>query len=141
VNATFRPSSQFDDISVTQDAWTETVPEVGHWEPQPDEWVVDTPAWTEHVPAEGEVLPIFTGRITDIRSSYPFNKTNGTTRTSVEVTVADAVQIHGSTMRYGVDLGVATNETFESRISRLAGSANAPVEIPVVGAPIVRYSF
>ncbi len=94
-----------------------------------------------HVPDTETREPIFTGRVAHIQSNYPLNKETGKSRTSVTVTVADAVQIHGSTMRYGVDLGAETNETFEDRIERLEASANAPVEIPAVGAPIVRYEF
>ena len=37
----------FDDITVTAEAWTETIPEVGHWEDGDGTWVVDVPAWTE----------------------------------------------------------------------------------------------
>jgi len=85
--------------------------------------------------------PIFTGRIAHLNSRYPLNKQTGQSRTYVEVTVADAVQIHGSTMRYGVDLGEDTNETFEERIERLEASAKAPVEVPEVGGPIVRYAL
>lgn len=95
----------------------------------------------ENIPAVETREPIFTGRVAHIQSNYPLNKETGKSRTSVTVTVADAVQIHGSTMRYGVDLGAETNETFEDRIERLEASANAPVEIPAVGAPIVRYEF
>ena len=109
-------SYYIDEVTLTQDAWTEVVPAV-------------------------ERQPIFTGRIAHLNSRYPLNKQTGQSRTYVEVTVADAVQIHGSTMRYGVDLGVDTDETFEERIDRLAASANAPVEVPEVGGPIVRYAL
>lgn len=85
--------------------------------------------------------PIFTGRIAHLNSVYPLNKQTGQSRAVTEVTVADAVQIHGSTMRYGVDLGVETNETFEERIERLEASANAPIEVPVAGDPIVKWSL
>lgn len=101
-----------------------------------DDWKI-----VEHVPAGLGMKPLFTGRIAHFGSAYPMDKATGKTRTEVTVTVADAVQIHGSTMRYGVDLGVATNETFESRIDRLEESANAPVEVPVVGGPSVRYAL
>lgn len=88
-----------------------------------------------------EKTPIFTGRIAYFGSVYPMDKSTGKTTTRVTVTVADAVQIHGSTMRYGVDLGEDLFETFEERIERLEGSANAPVEVPEVGAPREVYSF
>lgn len=34
-------------ITVTQDAWTETIPEVGHWEDQPPVWVTED-VWDEY---------------------------------------------------------------------------------------------
>lgn len=97
------------------------------------------PGQTVRILCESE--PIFIGRIAHLNSHYPMNKQTGQSRAFVEVTVADAVQIHGSTMRYGVDLGDDTDETFEERIERLELSANAPVEVPEVGAPIVRYAL
>lgn len=84
--------------------------------------------------------PIFTGRIVDITAAYPLVKATGEERTTVQVTVADAVSIHGSTMRYGVQIAEGF-ETFESRINRLASSALAPIEPPVEGAPKEVYSF
>ena len=43
------PWHELKDVTVTQEAWIETVPEEGHFEPGPDVWVVDTPAYTEYV--------------------------------------------------------------------------------------------
>lgn len=91
------------------------------------------------VKVTADSAPIFTGRIAFLNSVYPLNKSNGTTRAVTQVTVADAVQIHTATQRYGVDLGEDTDETFEERIARLEASAQAPVDAPVVGAPIERY--
>lgn len=89
----------------------------------------------------GDDAPIFTGRIAHLNSVYPLNKETGESRAVTEVTAADAVQIHGSTMRYGVDLGVETDETFEERISRLEASSNAPIDVPEVGAPLEVYAL
>ena len=88
-----------------------------------------------------EQAPVFTGRIAYLKSVYPLNKTTGETRALVEVTAADAVQIHAATMRYGVDMGADTDETFEERIARLDDSAQAPVQAPAVGAPREVYAF
>jgi hypothetical protein len=105
-----------------------------------DDVLVEEPAWTENVP-ESPVTPLFTGRVAYLTAVYPMDKATGTSRAMTQVTAADAVGIHVSTMRYGVDLGVDTNETFEERIDRLADSAQAPVEVPVIGAPREVYSF
>lgn len=88
-----------------------------------------------------EPAHLFTGRIAHLRSTYPMDKATGRSRAVTEVTVADAVQVHGSTMRYGVDLGGAEFETFEARIQRLAASSNAPIEAPVPGAPREVYAL
>lgn len=85
--------------------------------------------------------PIFTGRITDITSGYPLVKTTGEERTTVIVTVSDAVQIHATTPRYGAMIGAPFYETFEQRATRYAGSSLAPIEPPAVGAPKVVYAF
>lgn len=37
----------WDNITLTRNAWTETIPAVGHWEEQPDLWQVVTPGYTE----------------------------------------------------------------------------------------------
>lgn len=84
--------------------------------------------------------PVFTGRVVDVKSTYPLNKATNKERTSVVVTVADAVNIHGSTMRYGIQIAEGF-ETFESRINRLASTALAPIEAPAQGAPREVYSF
>lgn len=88
----------------------------------------------------GEHGPLFTGRIVDIASGYPLDKQTGATRAVVTVTVADAVQLHVATPRYGVQIAEGF-ETFESRINRLATSAQAPVAVPIVGAPREVYAF
>lgn len=85
--------------------------------------------------------PIFTGRITDIASGYPLVKATGEERTTVNVTVSDAVQIHATTPRYGAMIGAPYYETFEQRATRYAGSSLAPIEPPPVGTPRVVYSF
>ena len=105
----------------------------------PDYW--DDVSLTWEVPEVDNRARLFTGRISDFGSMYVMDKSTGQSRAVVTVNVADAVKIHASTTRYGVDLGAATNETFEARIARLEGSANAPVEVPVVGAPREVYSF
>lgn len=89
------------------------------------------PGQEVRVLAEGE--PLFTGRLHDIATAYPLDKQTGQTRAVVTVTVADAVQIHATTPRYGVVIATGF-ETFESRINRLASSALAPIEVPAVGA-------
>lgn len=88
----------------------------------------------------GELVELFTGRVVDVASSYPLNKATGRQRVVVVVTVADAVKVHGETPRYGVTIAEGF-ETFEARISRLAGSALAPIEPPVEGAPREVYVF
>jgi hypothetical protein len=90
---------------------------------------------------EGDLSPIFTGRIAHLNSVYPMDKSSGVSRSSVLVTVADAVQVHTSTPRNGVTVASPFYETFEARIGRLEGSANAAVEVPVVGAPREVYAF
>lgn len=92
------------------------------------------------VMVDQEQHPLFTGRISDIAADYPLNKTNGTMRSRTTITVADAVQIHATTPRYGVRIATGY-ETFESRISRLASSALAPIEPPLEGAPREVYAF
>ncbi|QDF16573.1 minor tail protein [Microbacterium phage Hulk] len=83
---------------------------------------------------------LFTGRVVDVASSYPLNKSTGRQRAVTTVTVADAVKTHGETPRYGVAIPTGF-ETFEARISRLAGSALAPIEAPAEGAPRKVYAF
>ncbi|MBX3309713.1 MAG: hypothetical protein KF739_04670 [Cryobacterium sp.] len=84
--------------------------------------------------------PIFTGQIVDVASAYPFDKSRGTSRSMVTVTASDAVLVHTSTPRYGVQIAEGF-ETFESRINRLSSSAQAPIEVPPVGAPREVYAF
>ncbi|TDL43603.1 hypothetical protein [Microbacterium oleivorans] len=92
-------------------------------------------------PVRGFVA-IFTGRIADLSTVYPYNKSDGTSRAMTQVTVADAVKVHVNTMRYGVETGAGVGfETFESRINRLSASAQAPIEVPVIGAPREVYAF
>ncbi len=88
----------------------------------------------------GELVEIFTGRVLDVGSRYPLNKSTGRQRAITTITVTDAVKVHAETPRYGVTIA-AGFETFESRISRLAGSALAPIEPPVEGAPREVYVF
>lgn len=91
-----------------------------------------------HVP---QPSPIFTGKVSNVDASYPLNKANGKKRTSVTVEVSDAVKQHVTTPRYGVLIGAPFFESFEQRITRLAGSANAPIEPPPVGTPKVVYAL
>lgn len=93
------------------------------------------------IPGSVVTHPIFTGRIADIEAEYPMNKTTGEASTSVIVTIADAVKIHGTTPRHGVRIGDPFYETFEERIARLAASAIAPIDVPPIGAPIIRYAL
>lgn len=90
--------------------------------------------------AAGELIPLFTGRVVDVAGDYPLNKSTGHGRSVTTVTVADAVKLHGETPRYGVSGGVGF-ETFEARITRLAGSALAPISPPVEGAPREVYAL
>lgn|GEM_PF-4665325 len=85
--------------------------------------------------------PIFTGKIANLNSVYPINKDTGESRAKVEVTVADAVQIHTTTPRYGVTIPDPYFETFEERIDRLDGSARAELDVPEIGAPREVYAF
>ena len=88
----------------------------------------------------GELSELFSGRVVDVAGGYPLNKSNGRQRTVTTVTVADAVKTHGETPRYGVAIPTGF-ETFEARVSRLAGSALAPIEAPAEGAPREVYAF
>ncbi|AVR56163.1 minor tail protein [Microbacterium phage Naby] len=88
----------------------------------------------------GELVELFTGRVVDVAAAYPMNKSTGKLRTVTRITAADAVKVHGETPRYGVTIA-AGFETFEARISRLAGSALAPVTAPVEGAPREVYAL
>ncbi|UVK59385.1 minor tail protein [Microbacterium phage MrGreen] len=88
----------------------------------------------------GGLSELFTGRVVDVAAGYPLNKSNGRQRAVTTITVADAVKTHGETPRYGVAIPTGF-ETFESRISRLAGSALAPIEAPAQGAPREVYAF
>lgn len=124
----------WDDISLTRNAYTTGGDPI--YGPGPDVWVVDQEEWVETI----NPVPLFTGRVVDVKSTYPLNKATGKERTSVVVTVADAVNVHGGTMRYGVQIAEGF-ETFESRINRLASSALAPIQPPVQGAPREVYSF
>lgn len=91
--------------------------------------------------AHGDTLPpIFTGRVVDVAAAYPLNKSTGKIRPRTTVTVADAVQVHGTTPRYGVTIASGF-ETFEARITRLASSALAPIDPPVEGAPREVYAL
>lgn len=85
--------------------------------------------------------PLFTGTVVDVGAAYPLNKATGVLRSRTTVTVADAVQRHASTPRYGAMIGEPYYETFEARINRLAGSALAPVDPPVEGAPREVYAL
>lgn len=86
-------------------------------------------------------VPIFTGTVSNVKAAYPLNKATGEKRTSVTVEVSDAVKQHVNTPRYGAMIGAPYYETFEQRITRLAGSSLAPIEPPPISPPIVRYSF
>ncbi|UVK63284.1 minor tail protein [Microbacterium phage Upsilon] len=88
----------------------------------------------------GQLRELFTGRVVDVAAGYPLNKATGRQRVVTTVTVADAVKTHGETPRYGVAIPTGF-ETFEARISRLAGSALAPIEAPTEGAPREVYAF
>lgn len=91
--------------------------------------------------AGGPPVPIFTGRVVDVDSAYPLNKQTGQRRTFTTITVADAVNVHTSTPRYGVTVPMPGYETFEARIQRLAGSAQAPIVAPSVGGPREVYAL
>src|SRR6218665_3901185 len=84
--------------------------------------------------------PLFTGRIVDIASAYPLDKQHARAAARVTVTVCDAVQIHTAPPRYGCQIAQGF-ESFESRINRLASSAQAPIDVPVVGSPRGVYAF
>lgn len=88
----------------------------------------------------GQLSELFTGRVVDVAAAYPMNKGTGKLRTVTRVTVSDAVKKHVETTRYGVSIPTGF-ETFESRISRLAGSSTAPIEPPVEGAPREVYAL
>lgn len=88
----------------------------------------------------GVLRELFTGRVADVAAAYPMNKGTGRLRAVTRVTVADAVKVHGETPRYGVSIA-AGFETFEARIQRLAGSALAPVNPPIEGAPREVYAL
>ncbi|AYD86260.1 minor tail protein [Microbacterium phage Efeko] len=90
--------------------------------------------------AGGNLAELFTGRVVDVASAYPLNKGTGRQRAVTTVTVADAVKVHGETPRYGVQIAELF-ETYESRIRRLAGSALAPIDPPVEGAPREVYAL
>lgn len=90
--------------------------------------------------AAGDMAELFTGRVVDVGSTYPLNKSTGRQRSVTTVTVADSVKTHGETPRYGVTIAERF-ETFESRIKRLAGSALAPIDPPVEGAPREVYAL
>lgn len=90
--------------------------------------------------AGGKFAELFTGRVVDVSSAYPLNKGNGRLRAVTTITVADAVKVHGETPRYGVQIAEQF-ETYESRIRRLAGSALAPIDPPVEGAPREVYAL
>lgn len=125
-------SGYWDDITLTRAAWSES---------QPDAWVPPIPAWSEHVPEAVIDAPIYTGRVVDIDTSYPLNKQTGERRTYTTVTVADSVRVHTTTPRYGVTVPTPGYETFEARIVRLSGSAQAPVVAPTVGGPKEVYAL
>ncbi|QRY40845.1 hypothetical protein JVX92_00690 [Microbacterium hominis] len=132
-DANFTPVSfSFTAVSPSYTLYVSNGSNNGYW----DEIAVTRDAWTEET-----LQPIFTGRIKHLQSRYPLNKSTGESRAYVEVTAADAVSIHTATQRYGVDLGTSLNETFESRIGRLASSAQAAIDVPVQGAPLEVYRF
>lgn len=94
----------------------------------------------ESVGVDDELLPLFTGRVVDVASRYPLDKSTGSQRAIVLVTVADAVKVHVETPRYGVTIG-ANFETFEARLGRLASTSLAPIAAPPAGAPRGVYLF
>ena len=96
------------------------------------------PGQLARIVADGH--PVFTGRISAITGGYTLDKRTGTRTATTTVTVSDAVAIHGKTSRYGVRIP-ADYETFEARISRLAGSSRAPIAVPVEGAPVEVYAL
>lgn len=86
-------------------------------------------------------VPVFTGNIIDVSASYPLDKSDGSITPLVTVTAADAVKTHVGTMRYGVRLVGNGNETFESRIARLAETSRTPIVPPSQGAPQEVYAL
>jgi hypothetical protein len=90
------------------------------------------------VTADGE--PIFTGRIADIATAYRRNRTTGQLEPFVQVTAADAVQIHTTTPRFGAR-PPAGFETFEERITRLTQSARTAVDPPPLNDPVEVYTL
>lgn len=104
----------------------------------------DTPNMTPNTPVRlisvvtGE--PVFTGSISDIDMIHEIDKTTNRIRTYVTIQATDNVQTHANTIRYGAIVSGGF-ERWEARIVRLAGSSQAPIDPPVVDAPIVRYSL
>lgn len=120
-----------DDITFTQDAWTEHVPAT--YKPGPDVWVEDPPL-------PGTI--IWAGLTNDFVTSYDLDKSTGEMNTFTALTAIDAVGVHAATPRYGaVTPGGVGYTTWALRLAALATSASTPVTVPVDNAPIVRYSI
>lgn len=94
----------------------------------------------ESVGAANAMSQLFTGRVVDVASRYPLDKSTGAQSAIVMVTVADAVKVHVETPRYGVSVP-ANFETFEARLGRLAATSLAPIAAPIQGAARGVYAF
>lgn len=94
----------------------------------------------QRVRVKAEGLPIFTGKIGDVRTAYIVNKSTRESIAQTVVTIADAVKDHGRTTRHGVQIAEGF-EMFEQRIARLAVTATTPIEAPPIGAPREVYAL
>lgn len=102
------------------------------------------PGMTPNTPirfkAKGDGRPFFSGAISDIDMEHRIDKRTGQIDTFVTIAAVDAVQQHANTNRYGA-IAPAGFERWEERIARLAQSSQAPVNVPPVDEPIVRYAL
>lgn len=86
------------------------------------------------------LIPVFTGQVMDIASTFSFDKATGEKTRFVVFTATDAVRPHTSTKRFGAVSGVGS-ESWAQRIIRLSSSATTDVETPADDSPIVRYAI
>lgn len=107
-----------------------------------DDVVLNQNAYTLPNPAYIPAVPVFTGRINDLATTYQLNKNTGEMTTFVNISATDAVSAHANTTRYGaVSAGGVGYETWASRVIRLATSSTATITPPADDSPIVRYGI
>lgn len=137
---TFRRGGKRSGVVNTMDVGTlnVTLKNAGDPSTEPN-MIPGTPVRVRFVGSDEEST-LFTGAISDIDMNSVLDKRTRSLVNFVTIQSVDAVQQHANTTRYGA-IAPAGYERWEARIARLSGSSSAPIEVPTVDQPIVRYAL